>query len=212
LEKVIKIQQEYSMTEELIQPRVSRIYRYLIASSDMYYTELEQRDIFVQDDPDKGFEIWGEIAGAGKTTSIGLCQMFLEYGMYCRSWGSLSESTFHMRTFGENIGTALANFIQETPPAEMDQNPGICTLMCLWESLKIQFTVEHVGSEMHFLFANCPLEEIARQTGMLDVDLALYGVNALCQTLIHTIDPYLEILTPLESRPDFVFSVRNSQV
>lgn len=198
------------MNNKVEQPRMTRIYRYSIATSDMYYTELEQRDVFVCDDPDKGFQIWGQIAGAGPNTSVSLCQMLLEYAMYYQSWCSMNEAIFNMRIFGEQIGSALAKFILEAPPAEMNQNPGACTLVCLWESLNIQFTIEHVGSEMHFIFANCPLEETALRTGLRGADVAIYGLNALCQTLIHIIDPQMEILTPLEVHPNFTFSVKET--
>ena len=198
------------MSSENMQPRVSRLYRYTIASFDMYYTELEQRDVFVRDDPVKGFQIWGQIAGSGAHTSVDLCQMFLEYAMYCRSWCNPGEAIYNMRAFGEQLGISLAKFIHETPPAEMNLNPGACSLMCLWEAMNIQFTVEQVGPELHFFFANCPLEEVAQRLGLRDVDLALYGVNAICQTLIHIVDPHMEILTPLEAHPDFVFAVKET--
>jgi hypothetical protein len=198
------------MSDNKSQPRVNRIYRYSIASSDMYYTELEQRDVFVSDDADKGFQIWGQIAGGRPETSVCLCQMLLEYAMYCHSWSSMSEAIFNMRTFGEQLGVALAKFIQETPPVEIGPNAGACSLMCLWEAMNIQFTVEQVGPEMHFFFANCPLEEVAQRNGLRDVDLALYGVNALCQTLIRIVDPQMEILTPLEARQHFVFAVKEA--
>jgi len=198
------------MSQEIAQPRVSRLYRYSIASFDMYYTELEQRDVFVRDDPLKGFQIWGQIAGAGAHTSVDLCQMFLEYAMYCHSWCNPSEAIYNMRAFGEQLGVSLAKFIHETPPADMNQNPGACSLMCLWESMNIQFTVEQIGPEMHFFFATCPLAETAERTGLREVELALYGVNSLCQAMVHAIDPHLQILTPLEARSNFIFSVKET--
>jgi hypothetical protein len=200
------------MDNKTPQPRVNRIYRYSIASSDMYYTELEQRDVFVSDDPDNGFQIWGQIAGGGPATSVCLCQMLLEYAMYCHSWSSMREAVFNMRAFGEQLGVALAKFIQDTPPVEFGQNAGACSLMYLWEAMDIQFTVEQIGPEMRFKFANCPLEEVALRNGLRDVDLALYGVNSLCQTLIHIVDPHMEILTPLEAHKDFVFAVKETTV
>ena len=198
------------MSDKNSPARVNRIYRYSIASSDMYYTELEQRDVFVSDDPDKGFQIWGQIAGGGPATSVCLCQMLLEYAMYCHSWSSMSEAIFNMRAFGEQLGVAVAKFIQETPPVEIGESAGACSLMCLFEAMNIQFTVEQVGPEMHFFFANCPLEEVAQRLGLRDVDLALYGVNAMCQRLIHIVDPHMEILTPMEAREHFVFAVKET--
>lgn len=200
------------MAENTSQTRVSRIYRYVVGCADMFYEEVQQRDVFVSDDPNKGFRIWAEIVNAGPKTSIGICEIFCEYAMYIRSWCELREAEYHMSSFGEKIGTALAKFIQTSPPAEMNQNPGVCTLMCLWESMNIQFAVEQVGPEMHFFFANCPLEDAARRTGLREMDLALCGVNSLCQTLIHKIDPHLEILSPLETHPNFIFTVKEAFV
>jgi hypothetical protein len=42
------------------------------------------------------------------------------------------------------------------------------------------------------------------------VELALYGVNSLCQAMVHAIDPHLQILTPLEARSNFIFSVKET--
>ena len=198
------------MTSSNPQTRVTRLYRYSIASSDMYFTELEQRDVYVSDDPRDGFKIWGQIAGAGPGTSVPLCQMFLEYAMYCRSWGGQAEATYNMSAFGERLGASLARFFIEKPPADMSGSPGACALECFFETMGVQLSVEQVGPELRFFFANCPLTEAAERTGLREVELALYGVNSLCQTMIHAIDPYLEISHPLEAIPNSVFSIREA--
>jgi hypothetical protein len=198
------------MTDSISQNRLTRLYRYSIASSDMYYTELEQRDVYVSDHPRDGFKIWGQIAGAGPAASVDLCQMFLEYAMYCRSWGSPAEAAYNMHAFGERLGGALARFLKENPPADMSQNPGACALECLFESMGVQLSVEQVGPELRFFFADCPLAEAAQRTGLREVEPALYGVNSLCQTLIHAIDPHLQISHPMEAVPNSVFAVRET--
>jgi hypothetical protein len=181
--------------------------RYSIASSDMYYTELEQRNVYAQDDPVQGFRIWGETSAGGPASAVELCQMFLEYAMYSRSWSRPDEAIYNMQWFGTRLGEALAKFFKENPPAATGSSPGTCALMCLLESLRVQLSVEQVGPELHFIFAECPLVEIARRTGLHEVDLALYGVNALCQSLVSAIDPQLVLRTPLEASDHFVFSV-----
>ncbi len=195
------------MNTHALQSRQKRLYRYAIACSDIYYTELEQRDVFACNDPSRGFRIWGEIASIGPASSVGLCQMFLEYAMYCRSWGTPAEAMYNIKDFGEQLGIALANFLKENPPADMHQNPGACALICLLESLNVQLTVEQAGPELHFIFAECPLEEVARRTGLRDVDLALYGVNSMVQSLVHHIDEHILVQTPSEASASPVFSI-----
>lgn len=191
------------------QPR--RLCRYAIAASDMYYTELEQRDVFAQDDPQKGFRIWGEIPGSGSATAVELCQMFLEYAMYSRTWCRPDEAIYNIQGFGTRLGLALAKFMQENPPPETSDCVGACALMCVLESMKVQLSIEQVGPELRFIFAECPLVETAERTGLREVDLALYGVNAMCQSLVNTIDPHLTIHMPVKISQEFVYAVEMSR-
>ena len=193
-----------------IQSRFSRLYRYSIACADMYYTELEQRDVFVRDDPENGFRIWGEIAGRGPATSVSLCQMFLEYAMYSQSWCSPDEAIFNIRAFGKNLGLALARFIADYSPTDSSTSKGTCGLMCLLESMNVKFEITHVGNDLRFIFASCPLTDIAEQTGLREVDLALYGVNAMCQSLVSTLDPELILHTPQTTAPMFMYEVETA--
>lgn len=195
------------MMTQVSERRVTRLCRYPIASADMYYYEVEQRDVCVRDDPEKGFRIWGEIPDVGATTAIGLCEVFLEYAMYCQTWRDLSQAYHSMQAFGERLGKALARYIQDNPPAAMAANLGACALECVLESMNAHFTVEQVGSELRFIVAGCPLHETAERTSLMEVELAHHGINALCQSLIHAIDPDLVVRAPLEARVDHIFSV-----
>lgn len=176
------------MTPNLSQIHPVRLCSYAIASGDMYYSEMEQRDIYAWEDPQLGFRIWGEIHGLGPATSVDLCQMLLEYAMYLRSWCSPTEAEFNMKDFGERLGLALVRLFKETPPVRMQENPAACALLCVLESMKAQLTIQQVGPELHFLLAQCPLEEVARKTGLRETELAHIGVNSLVQTLVHSLD------------------------
>ena len=71
--------------QPLIQTKATLICRYPIASSDMYYSEVGQRDVYVRDDLVHGFQIWGQLTGTGEETAISLCEIFLEYAMLCQT-------------------------------------------------------------------------------------------------------------------------------
>lgn len=187
-----------------------RLCSYAVASGDMYYAEMEQRDIYAWDDPQRGFRVWGELRGGGPATAVDLCQMLLEYAMYLRSWCREPEARYNMQDFGERLGHALASLLKQSPPVRMDTNPGACALMCVLESMNVQITIEQVGPELHFLLAECPLVEVARRTGLREVELAHAGVNALCQSLAHAIDPGLQITIPLLGRGELVYSLTHA--
>ena len=187
--------------------RVAHLCLYRIASADMYYCEVNQRDVCVCDDPEKGFRIWGEIPGGRAVTAVDLCQIFLEYAMYCQQWRDLSQARCNMQEFGECLGVALAQYIQDSVPVERAVNLGAYALQCVLESMNARFTVKQVGPESCFIVAGCQLRETAEHTGLMEVELAHYGINALCQSLIHAIDPNLVVHVPLEARVDHIFSV-----
>jgi len=187
--------------------RVTRLCQYPIASADMYYCEVNQRDVCVCDDPEKGLRIWGEIPSGGTVTAVDLCQIFLEYAMYCQTWRDLSQAYCAMQEFGECLGVALARYIQDSVLIERAANPGAYALESVLKSMNAHFTVEQVGPELRFIVACCQLQETAEHTGLMEVELAHYGINALCQSLIHAIDPDQVVHAPLAARADHIFSV-----
>ena len=195
------------MIRHVSEQRITRLCRYLIASADMYYCEVDQREVCVCDDPATGLRIWGEIPGEGAITAVDLCQIFLEYAMYCQTWRDSSQAYCAMQKFGECLGVALARYVQDNIPLGQAANPGAYALECVLKSMNAHFTIEQVGPELHFVVAGCQLQETAEQTRLMEVELAHYGINALCQSLIHTIDPELVVRAPLEAHADHTFSV-----
>jgi hypothetical protein len=188
-------------------PCATQLFRYPIASADMYYCEVNQRDVYVSDDPEDGFRIWGEIPGGGPVTAIDLCQVFLEYGMYCQTWRDQSQAYRQMTAFGESLGEALAKYLKASTLVDPVANPGACALECVLESMGANFTVEQVDSELYFTIAGCPLRETARRTGLMEVELAHCGINVLCQSLIRAIDPGLLVDTSFEEQADHTLLV-----
>ncbi len=195
------------MMMRVSEQRITRLCRYNIASADMYYCEVDQREVCVRDDPVKGLRIWGEIPGEGAITAVDLCQIFLEYAMYCQTWRDSSQACCAMQKFGECLGEALARYVRDKIPIGRAANPGAYALECVLKSMNAHFTIEQVGPELHFVVAGCQLQETAEQTRLMEVELAHYGVNALCQSLVHTIDPEMVVRAPLEADADHTFSV-----
>lgn len=195
------------MLTQVSNPPITRLGRYTIASADMYYSEMGQRDICVCDDPEKGFRIWGEMPGGGPVTAVDLCQIFLEYAMYCRTARDAEQSYNEMRSFGERLGDALAKYIKDTPLLKKAGDPGACALECVLEAIHAHVNIEHIGPELRFVVAGCPLVNAAESTGLGEIELAQFGFNVMCQQLIHAIDPRLLLRVPLERGDSQTFTL-----
>ncbi len=183
------------------------ICRYPIASGDMYYSEVGQRDVFVCDDLLHGFQIWGELTGGGEETAIPLCEIFLEYAMLCQTGYEENEAYARMESFGSGLGQAVAMYMLDTVFLDGFPNPGVCALECVLETLKVNFTIHQIGPELRFIICDCPFERTAAQTGLPQSELAHVGLNGMCQGLLKLIQPELPVASPVDERYDHIFAI-----
>jgi hypothetical protein len=190
-----------------IQTKPTLICRYPIASTDMYYSEVGQRDVFVRDDLAQGFQIWGELTGAGEETSISLCEIFLEYALSCQTGYEENQAYGMMESFGSGLGQAVAMYMLDSVFLDGFPNPGVCALECVLETLKVNFTVHQLGPELRFIICDCPFEKTAAQTGLPQSELAHVGLNAMCQGLLYVIQPELPVASPVDDRYDHIFAI-----
>lgn len=193
-------------TQEYEQPAV-HLFRYMVASADMYYAEEEQRDVLLGKDDYGHIRIWGETADGGPATKIGLCRVFLEYAMYCASWCTAAEAHYHVQNFGERLGHRLAQYLQENPALVEADDPTIRALEQIFGAVGAAFSEEHIESGVRFLVSHCPVEAAAKRSGLTQVELARHGINALCRTLILDMNPQLVVLTAPDSLPEFMFTI-----
>lgn len=190
-----------------IQSKATLICRYPIASSDMYYNEVGQRDVFVRDDLAHGFQIWGELTGAGEATAISLPEIFLEYAMLCQTSYEENQAYAIMESFGSGMGQAVAMYMLENIFLNGFPNPGVCALECVLETLKVNFNIHQIGPELRFIICDCPFDKIAGQTGLPQSELAHNGLNAMCQGLLKVIQPELPVASPIDERYDHIFAI-----
>lgn len=189
------------------QSKATLICRYPIASSDMYYNEAGQRDVFVKDDLIHGFQIWGELSGAGPETAISLCEIFLEYAMFCQTGFEEGQAYAFMESFGSGLGQAVALYMEDNIFLNGFPNPGICALECVLETLRVDFTIHQIGPELRFVICDCPFDRKAGQTGLPQSELAHVGLNAMCQGLLKVIQPELPVESPIDERYDHIFAI-----
>ncbi len=195
------------MTIEEFSPSGVRLFRYLVASADMYYAEQQQRDVLLGRDPRGHVRIWGMDPDGGPSSSIELCQVFLEYALYCSTWCAADEALFHMQDFGETLGRGLADYLHANPDLLARDDPLLRALQQVFDGMGADCIELHLESGVRFLASHCQLEEAAERSGLCHRDLAHHGISALCRALILSLDPRLLVESAPDTIPEFVFTV-----
>jgi heterodisulfide reductase subunit C len=195
------------MREKFPQPHITKLLSFPIASGDTYYSVVNERIICICDDPVQGFQIWGEIPGGRKDTAVDLCQVFLEYAMTCAAGYDRPQAFRNMKSFGSRLGKAVAGYIKRNSSMDMAKDLGALALECILEAMNAHFTIEQHGFELRFVPERCPLCLVAESTGFNDVELAHFGINALCQSLIHALDPKSDVHIPATGQAGHTFIV-----
>ncbi len=172
-----------------------------------HYSMLQQRDIFIGKDEDGRMRIWGQTANGGPSTRIELCQVFLEYALYCGSSFGEKEAQYQMQFFGESIGRRLSDFLKQNPMLMPSKNQALGALECLFGTIQAEFFEDYVESGARFVVTNCPLEEAAEKSGLPNSELARHGVNALCQALCRGVNPKVTVSSEPSQRSEMIFTV-----
>lgn len=185
------------MGAKTLEMQEALLLRYPIASGDMKFIEVNQRDVYLRNDPVSGIVLRGEIPDCGPSCYADLGQVLLEYAMTCEDCEDPVLSSAHTRTFSKNLGASLATRIQTGMPGETKTAWVTAALECLLRSLNVPFAVEQVGDGTHCAMDYCPLCEAAEQTGMRGrVALAHEALDQLYRFVFAILDPALDIQLP----------------
>lgn len=183
------------------------LYRYSIASGDMYFTELGLRDVILRTDEQGNFRIQAETVGEGNLGMITLCEIFLEYAMYCCTWCNREEALCHMLDFGKHIGHSIGEYLKESTALLESSNPIDYTLEHLFQTMNAHFSIQHSEAMERFTVIDYPLEDAAERSGIRDIELAHCGMNMMCQNIIQAINPQVVVAAAPTIRPEFDFTI-----
>ena len=195
------------MTIQSVEPHVTRLLSYVIASADMYYAEMEQRDVFLSCDEQGNFCIGGKMADGEPSTTIDLFEIFLEYALYCCSWAGGEEALYNMQDFGERFGRSLAKQLENNVLLFKSRNSASYILRYIFETVDSHPAVENVDAGVRVIITDYPLEEAAKRSGLWNIELAHYGINSMCQSLIRCLNPGVSLKTSSDTRSEFIFTI-----
>lgn len=196
------------MISNAVELKSKKLLSYVVASGDLYYSEANRRDIFIQTDDGTCFRVWAEILEIGEVSAANLCEIFLEYSLNCQALGSKEASLQCMKEFGEIFGQRLAHYIKDRicPPVDRSDVP-FCAMSCILDSMDVNFTVQENPEELRFIMERCPLNTASIQSGLSDVELAHFGVGVLCDSVMRSLDPGLSVHIPEAAGDEHVFIV-----
>ena len=121
------------------------VFSYPLASGDMRYIEIGERDIYLRKDPISGMVFRGEISGCGSECFVELNEILLEYAMSCEGCREKSIAAEEVAHFGQNLGKVLLDntydYIAELTKAEKLAN----TFRCILNSMSSKYT-EHINA------------------------------------------------------------------
>jgi hypothetical protein len=175
------------------------VFSYALASADMRYIEVGERDIYLRNDPKAGLVFRGEISGCGPDCFVELNEILLEYAMSCEGCREQSVASKEVVSFGEHLSEVL---LAQTYPdiAELSTSDKLSsTFKCILNSMGADYIEEMKEDHLEYSLDCCPLSECAKDTGFnRSVEMAHLSFVALCKSLIKALAPDWALIQPSE--------------
>jgi hypothetical protein len=176
---------------------------FFIASADMTYNEIAEREVYLLGDAEVGYALRGEITGCGDGCYTDLNQVFLEFAMSCEGCTDQQSAEASIARFGRRLGTLLAENVPFDRAASSDLDRLSLTFGCVLNSMSVPFSVMQTADRLEYALDYCPLCQAGQITGLnRELALARHGFAALCQSLAGTVAPDWIVLKPLPTEPD----------
>ena len=167
---------------------------YVIASSNMRYIEINERDIYLRDDPQLGPVLRGEIPECGADCHTNLSQMLLEQAMSCDDCRDQAATARHVDHFGERLGEQLI-------AAHSGNLPEMMTIIL--NSMDVSFEKVVTAVSLQFNLAHCPIQKVATSSASnLWTASARRAFVTLCSSVVQALAPEWMLTHPTFSDID----------
>lgn len=188
---------EMSMSEASQQTKSTPLIAFFMASGDMVYNEVAEREVYLRQEAVLGPILRGEMPGCGPGCYADLSQVFLEYAMSCEGCRDQDAAGEWVSRFGEKLGVALAANLSEDLGGLPEDERVLQAFECVVRSLGVPFQVHKTDDKLEFTLSNCPLCATGSKTGLArDMALARRGFASLCIALLGALAPDWRLLKP----------------
>ena len=179
------------------------LFSYTVASAEMRYIEVGERDIFLRSDPELGLVVRGEMPGCGPSCNANLSRILLEYALTCEGCKDKEEAAESAGLFGVRLGKILAAKLCIDPIRVKPIDNISHSFECILNSMGVSYQIDCTPDQLRFSLDESPLHKAARKTGTnRGVSNALRSFIALCRTMLRILAPEWTIQEPSERYND----------
>lgn len=189
------------------------LFSYVVASADMRYIEVTEREIYLRMDPEHGPVVRGEFSGCGSGCFADLNQIFLEYAMSCEGCKDQRRTEEEIVHFGERLGKVLGARLsgQYGDPISAERLSKAFSIVL--NSMDVPFVEERSAGNLLYTLEFCPLCASGSKTGMgREMAVARLGFAAFSESLVHTLAPDWRVVSPTVREPvDALLEIKITQ-
>jgi len=165
---------------------------YPIVSGGLYPAVVNERTVYLQGDPEAGFNLYGQILGGNAGSAVNLARMLLEFAMAWNTSDDSVEARGQMEGFGQHLGEALASHRATAKPGNGTLGCAAEALEDVFRSLDVSFARRQTDSEVRYQLDPGPLHKAAEvTTSEQEIGLAHHALKAICQNVVGALDPKL---------------------
>lgn len=200
---VEKRQKEKAMLTDAHVIQGKPLLSYVIASSNMRYIGINEREIYLRDDPQLGLIIQGEVPQCGPDCHANLSQLLLEYTMSCEDCRDHAMTAKHVDHFGDQLGEKLITNLHDVIPVTPDIDRLSEIMDIILNSMGVSFDKELTVDHLRYELAHCPIHAAAKKSrSNLWIATAHRAFVALCSYVVRTVAPEWALVQPSEPETD----------
>ncbi len=183
------------MTSQADQTQDTHLLSFVIASADMRYVEVNERHVYLRQDPEMGLIVRGEMEGCGPACYIDLNQVLLEHALSCEGCKDQVIAEETAEHFGRRLAKALIDHLDREAPAA----DRLATIYeCLLRSMAVPFEVQREAQTLRYELAYSPLHQAAEGRALnLGLPMARWTFVTVCESIAETLAPEWELLHPV---------------
>ena len=171
---------------------------YVIASADMRYCEIGEREISLKYEPAAGFAVRAKLVGSEEGCCVDLAQILLEYSLSCEGWRDLQVQRGLVGEFGRHLGELIAVNIHQQIPALPAADEVATIFEAILNSVQASYSKEAHADLLLYSLASCPLNQAAHDAGMgRGIAMAYHAFVALCDGALQKVAPAWVLVKPI---------------
>lgn len=177
--------------------RQGELLSYTIASGDMRYIEINERDVFLCGDPELGLIIRGEVPECGVDCDVNLSHILLEHAMTCSGCKEPLMAEETAERFGRQLGEKLAVLLCQDAPEAPNCDQLCDSFEVILKSMDASYQRECNDKVLVYDLEDCPLLDTARLNGFSQwAPMARRSFVSLCEGIVSTLQPTWVIEQP----------------